>query len=212
MAVSYMDFASPNARYTYDLRNNPIYQKDPRNFVNGVGIQQLNTIGNIFLLDVFLDAGNVVEPHSHPNASELLYCVSGAAVASFINPFTNELRNFPLKPGQVASFPQGWLHYATATEDRTHLLATHDTPLLQTVWFSDLLRLLPPQVFAHTYCLNEQQVKETLSPIKERVVIGPPKNCHQQPQAYLHHQRPTPPQHHPHHSYPRYGPHDPTMR
>ena len=31
---------------------------------------------------------------------------------------------------------------------------------------------------AHTYCLDEQQWKQAISPIQSTTVIGPPKDCH----------------------------------
>lgn len=177
MATSYMDFTAPTTQYTYDLSYSPLFEKNDQNYINALGAKQLNTIGNVFLLDVYLSKGNVVEPHYHQNASELLYCITGSAVVSFINPFNNVLKNFPIKPGQVASIPQGWWHYAAATTDDTHLLAIHDTPLLQTVFGSDILRLTPPEVFAHVYCLDEAKVKDTLEPINQTVIIGPPNDC-----------------------------------
>lgn len=178
MAVSNMDFTAPNLQFTYDLSDNLFYKKNDRNYIDALGIKQLSTIGNVFLLDAFMSEGNIVEPHYHQNATELIYCITGAAVASFINPFTNELKNFPIKPGQVANIPQGWWHYVEATADDTHLLAIHDTPSLQTVFGSDILRLTPPKVLAHTYCLDENKVKDALKPIKQTVIIGPPNDCH----------------------------------
>jgi oxalate decarboxylase/phosphoglucose isomerase-like protein (cupin superfamily) len=86
-----------------------------------LSIKNLNTLRNLSLLDIFLTTGNVVEPHSHPNASELVYCISGAAVVSLINPFTTQLLNFLIKPGEVANVPEGWWHYEVATVDNTHL-------------------------------------------------------------------------------------------
>ncbi|WP_077325103.1 cupin domain-containing protein [Virgibacillus siamensis] len=177
MAVSNIDFTSPNVQYTYDLSNNTIFEKNPENYINALGIQQLKTIGNSFLLDVYLSSGNVVEYHYHPNATEVLYCITGAITASLVNPFTKERKQFSLGSGQVVCFPQGWLHDAKATEDDTHLLAVHDTPELQTVWFSDLLRLLPAEQLAYMYCLNESEIKDALQPIHDTVVIGPPRNC-----------------------------------
>jgi len=79
----------------------------------------------------------------------------------------------------VANVPQGWWHYEIASVDNTHLLAIFDAPVPEFIGASDLLRLTPANVFAHTYCLNEEQVKETLAPITETVVIGPPLNCNQ---------------------------------
>lgn len=44
---------------------------------------------------------------------------------------------------------------------------------------SDILRLTPAHMMAHTYCLNEQQWKQAVSPIQSTTVIGPPANCNQ---------------------------------
>ncbi|WP_019424490.1 cupin domain-containing protein [Paenibacillus sp. OSY-SE] len=177
MAVSYMDYSSPSAQFTYDLSNNQFFKKDDRNLINFLSINQINTLGNVSLLDIYLSTGNVIEPHTHQNASELVYCISGAAVVSLINPFTKELRNFPIQPGQVANVPQGWWHYEVASVDNTHLLAIFDAPVPEFIGGSDLLRLTPASVFAHTYCLDEAKVKDTLAPITKTVVIGPPSDC-----------------------------------
>jgi len=177
MAVSYMDYTSPSVQFTYDLSDNLYYQKDQRNYILALSIQQLNTLGNVSILDIYLSKGNVVEPHYHQNASELVYCVSGAAVVSLINPFTKELRHFPIRPRQVANVPQGWWHYEIATEDHTQLLAVFDAPIPEIITGSDLLRLTPANVLAHTYCLNEPQLKEVLAPITDTVIIGPPSDC-----------------------------------
>jgi oxalate decarboxylase/phosphoglucose isomerase-like protein (cupin superfamily) len=177
MATSYMDFTSPTVQFTYDLRNNPFFRKDANNYINALGVQQLNTLGNVSMLDIYLSTGNVVEPHIHQNASELVYCVTGAAVVSLINPFTKKLLNFPIQPGQVANVPQGWWHYEVATVDNTHLIAIFDAPVPEFIPASDMLRLTPASVFAHTYCLNEAKVKDTFAPITNTVVIGPPANC-----------------------------------
>ncbi|MEC0201617.1 cupin domain-containing protein [Paenibacillus lautus] len=180
MAVSYMDFTSPSVRYTYDMSNNPFFKKDSQNYINSLSVKELNTLGNASLLDIYLSTGNVVEPHIHQNATELVYVVSGSAIVSLVNPFTKELLNFTVTPGQVALVPQGWWHYEIATVDNTHLIAVFDAPVPEFIGGSDLLRLTPASVFAHTYCLDEAKVKETLAPITDTVVIGPPKNCPQQ--------------------------------
>ena len=91
-------------------------------------MKQLNTLENTSLLDIYLSTGNVVEPHIHQNAAELVYCISGSAVVSLLNPFTNQILNLPIQPGQVANIPQAWWHYEIATADNTHLLAIFDAP------------------------------------------------------------------------------------
>ncbi|GBF77218.1 hypothetical protein PA598K_05754 [Paenibacillus sp. 598K] len=178
MAVSYMDFTSPDVQFTYDLNQNVIFRKDPRNYIAELSIQQLNTLGNVSLLDIFLSKDNLVEPHYHQNASELVYCIAGAAVINVLNPFTKQLLHFPIKPGQVANVPQGWWHYDAATEDNTHLLAIFDAPVPDVILGSDILRLTPPEVLAHSYCLDREKIAQALAPLQQTVFIGPPKDCH----------------------------------
>lgn len=177
MSISYMDYTSPNVQFTYDLKNNPFFKKDNQNYINVLSINQLNTLGDNSLLDIFLSNGGTVEPHYHQNASELVYCIAGSAVVSLINPFTSQLLHFPIRPGQVANVPQGWWHYEIATRDNTHLLAVFDAPIPEVIFGSDILRLTPANVLADTYCLNEAEVKETLAPITSTVIVGPPKDC-----------------------------------
>lgn len=175
--TSYMDYTSPHTQFTYDLSHNNVFKKDAANFINELSIKQLNTLENTSLLDIFLSKSNVVEPHYHQNAAELVYCICGSAVVSILNPFTKELLNFPICPGQVANVPQGWWHYEIATVDNTHLLAIFDAPIPEVIYGSDILRLTPDNVLAHTYCLDEAKVCNTLSPITQTTVIGPPANC-----------------------------------
>lgn len=196
MATSYMDFTSPSVRFTYDMSNNPFFKKDSRNYINSLSIKELNTLGNASLLDIYLSTGNVVEPHIHQNASELIYIISGSVIISIVNPYTKELLNFTVTPGQVALVPQGWWHYELATVDNTHLIAIFDAPVPEFIGGSDLLRLTPASVFAHTYCLNEAKVKDTLAPITDSVIIGPPRNCKHQDQVQGQMQQP----HHFHHN------------
>ncbi|WNS45910.1 cupin domain-containing protein [Paenibacillus sp. MMS20-IR301] len=178
-----MDYTSPNTQFTFDLNGSTLFKKDECNYINVLGIKNLNTLENISLLDIFLSKANVVEPHYHQNAAELVYCISGSVVVSIINPFTNELLHFPLLPGQVANIPQGWWHYEVATADCTHLLAIFDAPTPEVILGSDILSKTPANVLAHTYCLNEALLKEALAGIQPGTLIGPPADCCKPSQA-----------------------------
>ncbi|MFC5470066.1 cupin domain-containing protein [Cohnella suwonensis] len=193
MAVSYIDFTSPNMQFTCDVNKNPAYVKDDRNRINALGVDQLNSLGNASILDIYLSKGNIVEPHIHQNATELVYCVSGGAIVSMINPFAKKLLNYQIGPAQVANVPQGWWHYEIATVDQTHLIAIFDAPAPEFISGSDILRLTPPNVLAYSYGLDEATVKAALSPIKETVVIGPPAGLvPAQAQAHSQRQEPVP--------------------
>lgn len=174
-----VDYKDPNLPVAADLRKNRFFTKNQSNYINILSQEQLPTMGKVFLLDVFLSAGNIVEPHYHSNASEVIYCITGETVVSMINPKTNELKNVRITPQEAATIPQGWWHYFQASKDNTHVLTIYDTTKLDTVWGSDVLRLTPPQIFAHAYCLNANEVQQTLGSIKDRVIIGPPAGCKQ---------------------------------
>ncbi|UOQ42882.1 cupin domain-containing protein [Halobacillus salinarum] len=172
-----LDYTSPEVQYSFDVNKSHLFVKDDQNLINILGIQQLNSLENVSLLDIFLSKNNVVEPHYHQNAAELVYCISGAAVVSIMNAFTNQILNFPITKGQVANVPQGWWHYEVATEDDTHLLAIFDADTPEVILGSDILKFTPANVMAHTYCLDEQEWKNTISPIQPSTYIGPYKGC-----------------------------------
>jgi oxalate decarboxylase/phosphoglucose isomerase-like protein (cupin superfamily) len=174
---SNIDYTSPTTQFTFDVNDSTFFKKDNKNFINILSINQLNTLENVSLLDIFLSNTNVIEPHYHQNAAELVYCISGAATVSLLNPFTKQLQNYPITHGQVANVPQGWWHYEVATVDNTHLLAIFDAPTPEVILGSDILKLTPSDIMAHTYCMDESQWKKAIAPVKPSTFIGPPKDC-----------------------------------
>jgi Cupin len=131
----------------------------------------------VSLLDIFLSTNNVVEPHYHQNAAELVYCISGSAIVSILNPFTKQLISFKITPGQVAKVPHGCWHYEIALQDDTHLLAIFDAPTPEVILGSDILKFTPANIMAYTYCLDENQWKQAIAPVKPSTYIGPYKDC-----------------------------------
>lgn len=174
---SNIDYSSPTAQFTFDVNDSLASKKDNQNFINVLSIDQLNTLENVSLLDIFLSEGNVIEPHYHQHAAELIYCVSGACTVSFLNPFTKELQDFPITPGEVANVPQGWWHYIVATADNTHFIGIFDAPTPEVILGSDLIKLTPANIMAHTYCMDENLWKEAIAPVKPATFIGPPEDC-----------------------------------
>ncbi|MEH7504248.1 cupin domain-containing protein [Neobacillus drentensis] len=178
--ASYMDYTSPSTQYTFDVNKSPLFIKDNQNYINVLGIKQLNTLENVSLLDIYLSTNNVVEPHYHQNAAELVYCISGSATVSILNPFTKQILNYTITPGQVANVPQGWWHYEVAAVDNTHLLAIFNAPTPEVILGSDILKFTPANIMSHTYCLDENQWKQVTAPVKPSTYIGPYKDCNKQ--------------------------------
>lgn len=175
--VKYMDYTSPATQYTFDVNKSPLFIKDNQNYINVLGVQQLNTLEDVSLLDIFLSKSNVVEPHYHQNAAELVYCISGSAAVSMLNPFTKQLQTYIITPGQVANVPHGWWHYEIALVDNTHLLAIFNAPTPEVILGSDILKFTPSNIMSHTYCVDENQWKQAIAPVKPTTYIGPYKDC-----------------------------------
>ncbi|MXQ54198.1 cupin domain-containing protein [Shimazuella alba] len=172
------EYTRPGLEFFFDINQNRLNTRNDKNFINRLGRDNLNTLGNNSLLDIYLSKGRVVEPHYHQNAAELVYCISGSALVSLINPFTNKRSDIPITPGQVANIPKGWWHWEMATTDDTHLLAIFDAPYPEYIFGSDLLTKTPIEVLSHTYCLDPKLLKETLAPLhQETIVIGPTDEC-----------------------------------
>ncbi|MDF2645094.1 MAG: cupin family protein [Paenibacillus sp.] len=178
MATPDIDYTQPDVQYFFDVNKNRLKTRNAYNFINRLGRENLNTLGNVSLLDINLSKGRIVEPHYHQNASELVYCISGTARVSLINPFNNVITNVTIAPGQVANIPQGWWHWEMALEDSTHLLAIFDAPFPEYIFGSDILTKTPIEVLAHTYCLDPELLRKTLKPLdNQTIVIGPTDEC-----------------------------------
>src|SRR5918912_4213642 len=63
---------------------------------------------SLYLLN--LDSGGVREPHWHPNAAELSYCLSGSALMTIFSPGAGH-STFPVDEGEIVFIPKGYLHH-----------------------------------------------------------------------------------------------------
>jgi len=172
-----MDYTSPTTQFYFDINKSPLFIKDQQNYINVLGLKQLNTLENVSLLDIFLSKDNVVEPHYHQNAAELVYCISGSATISMLNPYTKQILNYTITSGQVANVPQGWWHYEVALMNNTHLLAIFNASTPEVILGSDILKFTPSNIMSHTYCLDENQWNQAISSVQPTTYIGPYKNC-----------------------------------
>lgn len=66
--VAYLDYTSPKTQFTFDVNKSRSFTKDKHNFINILGIKQLNTLENISLLDIFLSKiqpNTFIGPHKN---------------------------------------------------------------------------------------------------------------------------------------------------
>ncbi len=57
-----------------------------------------------------LEKGGVREPHWHPNAAELSYCLAGRALMTIFSPGAGH-DTFTVDPGEIVFVPKGYIHH-----------------------------------------------------------------------------------------------------
>jgi oxalate decarboxylase/phosphoglucose isomerase-like protein (cupin superfamily) len=157
----------------FDVKRNLAVRRD-HSFLYEVTCTQIPMMLVLSLGELFLTKGHIREPHWHPNADELDYVISGEVTVSILNPFTLEVCNYHVKPGQVAFIPEGWWHWITPVTEEAHLLVLFNDGKIESVEGSDVLRLTPPEVFQQAYGIHARQFAKEIEPITETLTIGPP--------------------------------------
>ncbi len=143
--------------------NGDFYRASSKNFpvLKGLAVQALE-----------LEAHAVREPHTHPNAHQLDFCVSGVGRVGIVGP-EGETHYLDLKPGDISFVPQGYLHWIeNLGEERLSFLVvlSHEEP--QTIEFSEMMSGVPNATLAKMYNLPER----VFAAIPEKtVIIGGPK-------------------------------------
>jgi hypothetical protein len=117
-------------------------------------------------------------------------CTTSPANVSLLIPFTKKIQNYSIGPGQVANVPQGWWHYEEALQDNTHLLAIFNEPAPEVILGSDILKFTPANIMANTYCIDENQWKETIAQVQPTAYIGPANSCSKHQKTARKHQNP----------------------
>jgi oxalate decarboxylase/phosphoglucose isomerase-like protein (cupin superfamily) len=116
-----------------------------------------------------LQPGAAREPHSHPNAEQLDYCVRGRARVGIIGP-EGHRQLLDLEQGDISFVPQGFIHWIESTGDEPlHFLVvlSHEEPM--TIELSETLAGLPREVLKTVLGLSDSALDELPT---ETVTIG----------------------------------------
>lgn len=95
-----------------------------------------------------LKKGAVREPHSHPNAEQLDYCVSGKARVGIIGP-TGHRQLLDLNEGDISFVPRGYVHWIqNMGPGPLHFIVvlSHEQP--ETIELSETLAGVPKDTLA----------------------------------------------------------------
>jgi oxalate decarboxylase len=130
--------------------------------LNGLAVQTLK-----------LKPGAVREPHSHPNAEQLDYCLSGHARVGIVGPEGHK-QLLELHEGDISFVPRGYVHWIeNAGSAQLHFLVILSHEMPETIELSETLTGVPNKTLATTLGVSERLLGELP---KKTVTIGAGSN------------------------------------
>lgn len=115
--------------------------------------------------------GAIREPHTHPNAHQLDYCVSGEAIVGIVEP-GGKLQELHLKKGDISFVPQGYLHWIKNVGSgplEFLVVLSHEEP--ETLEMSEMMKGVPEADMSKMYGFDAK----SLAGIPETGVLFPAK-------------------------------------
>ncbi len=148
---------------------------DPREFVGGLLFRaskaNFEPLKGLAVQGLTMKPGAIREPHSHPNAEQLDYCIGGEARVGIVEP-GGGTQSLDLKKGHISFVPQGhvhWIENTGSTDLRFLVVLSDEEP--ETLELSETLAGIPDSVLATTVNLSAGDL-EGLP--QEAVVLGHP--------------------------------------
>jgi oxalate decarboxylase len=98
-----------------------------------------------------LKKGAVYEPHWHPNAAELSYCINGRAVMTIFSPNAG-YDSFTIDPGELVFVPRGYIHdIENISDQEAKFVAAFNYEQPQEIGISGSVGSMPDRVLNATF-------------------------------------------------------------
>lgn len=130
------------------------------------------SLDRLSIQSIKLEPGAFREPHVHPNATQLDYCVAGEAQVGIVG-HNGENQLFDLKSGEISFVPQGHLHWIkNAGQSTLHmiLIASHEMP--ETIELSQMLGGVPNTDLAVIFGIKQEifdEIPQTTNAVKAKL-------------------------------------------
>jgi len=103
-----------------------------------------------------LKPGAVREPHSHPNAEQLDFCVSGNARVGIIGPEGHK-QLLELRDGDISFVPRGYVHWIeNIGSGQLHFLVILSHEIPETIELSETLSGVPKKTLSASLGISDQ--------------------------------------------------------
>jgi oxalate decarboxylase/phosphoglucose isomerase-like protein (cupin superfamily) len=116
-----------------------------------------------------LRKGVTREPHVHPNAHQLDYCLSGRARVGIVSP-GGKRQLLTLEEGDISFVPQGYLHWIEnigSGQLRFLVMLSNEEP--ETLELSEMLSRVPPDTLGSVFGFSKSVLKALP---KKAITIG----------------------------------------
>jgi oxalate decarboxylase len=118
-----------------------------------------------------LKPGGLREPHWHPNAWELDYCVSGRVQFGIVDP-EDKVTMFELGAGDAAFVPQGWVHFIRSIgHEEAVIPITFGNNDPDDVGLSTMFGGMPTSTFEETLGLKKGSLAKARKPDKTLFIV-----------------------------------------
>jgi oxalate decarboxylase len=110
-----------------------------------------------------LDRGGIREPHWHPNAAELSYCLSGKALMTIFGHGATH-NTFTIERDEIAFVPQGFLHHIkNISEEETKFIITFNHEKPEDIGISGSIGSIPNAVLDYTFSVKREFLRKSTS-------------------------------------------------
>lgn len=125
-----------------------------------------------------LDVKGMREPHWHPNANELSYCVEGKALMTIFNPGAGH-STFTIEPGVLSFVPMGSLHHIQNIGNTPlKLLVCFDNSNPEDLELSSSIAVMPKHILAETFKLSSNFFEGLHAAVKPIFITDNPLKPH----------------------------------
>ncbi len=139
------------SRHAYTVSKSPARVERDGGVRVDVTAEQMPILSGIALATLDLEPGAAREPHWHPNAAELSYCLEGSARMTIVEPGGRRV-SMAVEAGDLAFVPSGYVHdIETTSGSGASFLVAFGDERYEDLSLAESAAAMPPHVLAATF-------------------------------------------------------------
>jgi oxalate decarboxylase len=163
------------SRHAFTVSSSPAKIERQGGVRTDVTAEQLPILNGMALATLQLEPEAVREPHWHPNAAELSYCLEGSASMTIVEPGGQRV-SMAVVPGDLAFVPPGLIHQIENTSDSsTRFVVCFSHERYEDLNLSSSLAEMPAHVLRSTFGADLGAF-EWIAPIEDAAFISQPES------------------------------------